>query len=253
MTGKVVDSDKHDKQLKTGSKQTREFDALEGKTSAGSPQKDIASLIPEATKVEQLRPKVTVEMKPVKKLIGLKRTYNMHTDVNELIYTFDTRPGKTIEHISETLKARRHKEYVPQDTEVPEYDRERFNKQMMLERIEIKVNEKSYRQEGTIKPDKYRSVLRKRDDAGYFYSLEADFAKWALEFSVDIDEVRALFLKYGQKEMVRPKLIELYSNKWTGLEDITLKKGERNSKQHKHLVKTKTPEEMEKRKKFLKV
>ena len=47
-------------------------------------------------------------------------------------------------------------------------------------------------------------------------------------------------------------LIKKTSTTWTELENMALK-NDRNSKQYKHLVKTKGPEEMEKRKKFLRV
>jgi len=131
-------------------------------------QKDIGSLISEETKVEQLRPKATFQMKKVNKLVGMKRSYNMYEDANSLIYSTETRPFQTLEQICETLKQKRHKEHVPRDSEVPELDRERFNKQMILEITNIKVHEKTYRQKATIIPALYRTVVRKNDIAGSF-------------------------------------------------------------------------------------
>ena len=46
--------------------------------------------------------------------------------------------------MSEKLKAKRHKEYIPQEKDVPQYDPQLFDKQMDLEIMEITVNEKSY-------------------------------------------------------------------------------------------------------------
>ena len=67
-------------------------------------------------------------MKKVTKLAGMKRSYNMYEDANSLIYSTENRPFKTIENCSEALKQKRHREFVPKDSEVPEFDRERFNK-----------------------------------------------------------------------------------------------------------------------------
>ena len=61
-------------------------------------------------------------MKKVKKLVGIKRSYNMYTETNALVYTRENRPFKTLEQISEKLKAKRHKEWVPQEKDVPLYD-----------------------------------------------------------------------------------------------------------------------------------
>ena len=62
-----------------------------------------------------------------------------------------------------------------------------------------------------------------------------------------------LFQELGCKVKTREALTEKYSSKWAELEDMTLKKNDRNSKQYRHLVKTKGAMEMEKRKKYLKV
>ena len=132
-------------------------------------------------------------MKQVQKLAGMKRSYNMYEDSNSLIYSTETRPFKTLENVSDSLKQKRHREHVPRDSEVPEFDRERFNKQMILEITNIKVNEKAYRQKGTIIPALYRTVVRKNDIAGNFMLLQQEFAQYAREYSVDIEEVSMLF------------------------------------------------------------
>ena len=61
---------------------------------------------------------------------------------------------------------------------------------MKLEIASIKVNEKSFTRNRAIIPALYRTVVRKNDIAGYFYLLEEEFAQWAREYSVDIEEVR---------------------------------------------------------------
>ena len=110
-------------------------------------QSDISWLIDEETKVEQLLTKpVPVKMKKITKLVGIKRSYNMYTESNALVYNRENRPFQTLEQMSEKLKAKRHKEYIPQEKDVPQYDPQLFDKQMDLEIMEITVNEKSYYQ-----------------------------------------------------------------------------------------------------------
>ena len=193
VTSKQVDTDKQAKGTEFSNKQTREFEPMETNGTNMNNQKDIGSLISEETKVEQLRPKPTVQMKKVKKLVGMKRSYNMYEEANSLIYTTENRPFQTIENICETLKQKRHREHVPKDSEVPELDRERFNKQMILEIVDIKVNEKTYRQRGTIIPALYRTVVRKNDIAGSFMLIQREFEQWAKEYGIDVEEVSMLF------------------------------------------------------------
>ena len=73
---------------------------------------ELAHLIGEETKVEQLLPSKPKEkkkepqheMKSISKLAGLKRTYNMYQSANSLVYSFGKRPFSTLEKLSEKIK-----------------------------------------------------------------------------------------------------------------------------------------------------
>ena len=107
-------------------------------------------------------------MKPIVKLIGFKRTYNMYQNANSLVYSLGKRPFSTMEKLSEKIKQRRHKDFIPQEKDVPQYDPQAFKKQMELEIMTISLDQRSYLDNGKIIPSKYRSVVRRPDHDGMF-------------------------------------------------------------------------------------
>ena len=79
--------------IDTTEQKLREFNTESMKVGEGEKQFDIGQLIGEETKVEQLLPKpISVKMKKVTKLVGIKRSYNMYTEANALVYNTENRP-----------------------------------------------------------------------------------------------------------------------------------------------------------------
>ena len=79
---------------------------------------NLSHLIGEETKVDQLRPQKKeslesqLKLKPVKKLTGIKRSYNMYSNADSLVYNRDSRPFSTLEKLGERAKIRRHKDII---------------------------------------------------------------------------------------------------------------------------------------------
>ena len=79
-----------------------------------------------------IRTKSGVKVKPVTKLIGVKRNfYNAFTGSGELASTMlDFNPDQTFEKLGHAIMSKRMKTYIPRDCDLPTYEREEFEQQM---------------------------------------------------------------------------------------------------------------------------
>ena len=118
--------------------------------------------------------------------------------------------------------------------------------------MDIVVNEDDYVTLGMIKPQTYRTILRRPDHSGIFKRLQMELEAFAKQYSRSIDDVQEI---YGEVNCDKTKLEGVLRGqsftKWDELDDICLKKGDCLSRPYRFLIKEKGAEEIERRKIFL--
>lgn len=199
---------------------------------------DLSALIADDNTAQQPKPdtekqniaRIKSLMKPVFSsrnklafLAGQKRTY---TNASELCYTHMARPFRTIEALSERIKQKRFKQYTPRESEFAQYEPEQMQKQLEIEIMEIRVKEKSYRENTQLViPKHYRKVTRRTDEAGEFRRLERELQETARQYSRSFDEILQIFDQVNcDLKRLRDRLEGNTFCVWKKIEDLTLQK-----------------------------
>lgn len=149
--------------------------------------------------------------------------------------------------------AMRMKKFLPTNFDLIDYDKELFKKQMDLEKVEITLTrdeEKEMEYEISF-PYYARSVVRSSNEEGMFSRLMQELLVIAKQYSVSDEEINKLFIEVCCS---KSKLIEALAGKsftkWNELEDMALSHPV-ESMEYIYLNKTKGPEEINRRRKFL--
>jgi len=149
----------------------------------------------------------------------------------------------------------RMKQYIPQDFDLVDYDRELLKKQLDLETVRVTLKRDPEREADPENPAGQpfyvRHIERETNEEGMFRRLQEELSKMAQQYSITDEDINDMFISVSCN---KKKLIELLQGndftKWNELEDMALGM-DTNSPQYKYLLKQKGQEEINRRKKFL--
>lgn len=129
---------------------------------------------------------------------------------------------------------------MPKDIDLVDYDRYLFQKQLDMEIMRIRFDAAQQK----------REVSREKNEIGMFKRLHSELHSVAQQYGKDIEDIYQLWEDVNCSKAQLKSVLEGQSYaKWTVLEDLALKGGDRQ--QLRYLEKTKGTEQMEKRAKFL--
>ena len=99
-----------------------------------------------------------------------------------------------------------------------------IGKYLDIETMEVRVNEKSFKEQGDrIVPKYYRTVVRRPDEEGRFKWIQLELEEIANEYSKSFDEVLNIFESVNcDKKRLRDRLKGETYCVWRKLEDVTL-------------------------------